>query len=244
MLVAVVVFLALGSWQVSRRQWRNADLAAKNASIDLPPVPLAAVLADPSAHAWRRATASGRYDRMRSIVVGPDVRDDRRGARVFTPLVLEGAAPDAPRLLVDRGWIASGAIGPFRERDPAGGGDEPLHALTGLVFPLAVEAAPVGPPELPTGVAVQTFAQFDPRKPLQAAALQAALPYRLLPVLLQSEGDGSEQPIASLSRPTSPVNHLGYALFWFGLAVGAVATWIALGRERARTLAAATASRA
>jgi len=236
MLVAVALFAALGTWQVSRRQWRNADLAAKNASIDLPPVPLAAALADPGAHSWRRATASGRYDRARSIVVGPDVLGDRRGARVFTPVALEGAAPDAPRLLVDRGWIPSSEIARFGERDPARD-DEPVRALTGLVFPLAVEGAPVGPPDLPLGVAIQTFAQFDPRKPLQVAALQAALPYPLLPVLLQSEGDGSELPVAHLSRPTSPVNHLGYALFWFGLALGAVATWIALARERGRTLA-------
>lgn len=233
MLLAVALFAALGSWQVSRRQWRNADLAAKNASIDRPPVTLAEVLADPAAHAWRRATAAGRYDRARSIVVGPDVLEDRRGARVFTPLVLDGAASEAPRLLVDRGWIPASEIARFEASDPPSD-DEPMRTITGLVFPLAVAEAPVGPKDLPAGVTIQTFAHFDPKKPLQAAALQSALPYPLLPVLLQSEGDGSASPKASLSRPESPVNHTGYALFWFGLAAGAVVTWISLGRERAR----------
>ncbi|HVP31051.1 MAG TPA: SURF1 family protein [Myxococcota bacterium] len=242
MLVAVALFAALGKWQVDRRQWRNADLAAKNAKIDEPPLPLARFLADPSALAWRRVTATGRFDRARSIVIGPDVREDRRGARVFTPLVLEGAAPDAPRLLVDRGWIPSSEIARFGAND-APSGDEPSRTLTGLAFQLAVGGAQPGPADLPAGVTVQTFAQFDPTKPLQAAALQEALPYPLLPVLLQWEGDGSDRlPIGTLSRPVSPVNHLGYALFWFGLAGGAVATWIALGRERARVQARAAGS--
>jgi len=238
MLVTVALFAALGSWQVSRRQWRNADLAAKNASIDLPPVPLADVLADPAGHAWRRATASGRYDRARSIVVGPDVQGDRRGARVFTPLALDGSAPDAPRLLVDRGWIPANEIANFRHEDLPRE-DEPARSITGLVFRLAVQGAAHGPADLPPGITIQTFAHFDPKQPIQAAALLSALPYPLLPVLLQSEGDGSAAPAATLSRPVSPVNHLGYALFWFGLAAGAVATWLGLGRERARTLAAA-----
>lgn len=233
MLLAVALFASLGSWQVSRRQWRNADLAAKNATIGLPPLPLASVLADPMGHAWRRATTSGRYDRTRSIVVGPDVLNDRRGARVLTPFVLDGAAPDAPRLLVDRGWIPANAIARFGAED-APRRDEPVRTITGLVFPLAVEGAAQGPADLLPGVTIQTFAQFDPKSPIQAAALQSAIPYPLLPVLLQSEGDGSASPTASLSRPESPVNHAGYALFWFGLALGAIATWVALGRERAR----------
>ncbi len=225
MLGAVALLCALGTWQVRRLAWRQGVLAEWNARIDAPPLDLAQALA-PGDHAYRRVEVRGRYDHARSVLVLNVSRDGRDGARVITPLLLDAPEGGAQALLVDRGWIPWIRIQDF----PAGvpGDDAPVE-VRGLLFDLELGGAAPGTLDEPR----RRWMRFDPSR--HAAQLQAQLPYRLAPLLIQREDEGSETlPLGGFERPRSPVDHRSYAITWYSMAVVAVGVWIGLGVQRGR----------
>lgn len=228
---AVALFCALGVWQVQRYRWRTADLAEKSARIELAPLALDEALRAPEASAFRRANARGRFELADTILVGPAEHGRELGARVLTPLRLEGAADDAPRLLVDRGFIPREAIDRFL---PPDSGTSDVVEVHGLVLELAV-------PDEQHGSRAERkthFAIWSPDRPKRVASLTSQLPYPLLPVMLQSiEAEPGGLPIGEPARPVSPVDHRAYALTWFSVAVLSLFAWIEYGRRRARELA-------
>lgn len=222
----VLVLCSLGVWQLRRNVWRAEWLAARNARIDLPPAPIAEVLADPQAFQDRRARARGRFVPEESIAA----RDPEGGARLLTPLALAPpAAADAPLLLVDRGLVPGPQLESFLVADASREAGE--VEITGLVFRLALQ--PVEPSSAPERH--RDWQRFDPARPDAVAALQAQLSRPLAPVLLQAEASApGALPLAGITRPTSPVDHVAYALFWFGLALAAIAHWVGFGFHQAR----------
>ncbi|HTF34997.1 MAG TPA: SURF1 family protein [Myxococcota bacterium] len=228
---AVGVLCTLGAWQVRRLHWRQADLAAKNAQIEREPLALADALADPAAHAYRRVIARGSYDRAQSIVVSPVSRGLEEGARVLTPLLIPGPSRAGVAVIVDRGWVPSSQLDAFLAADLAKG---PLPAeVTGLAFLLDVGDAVPGMRDLASRRV--RWAHFDPSRQAQVQALQAQVPYRLAPLLLQAQAEGTtEIPLGGFERPTSPVDHRSYAITWFGMAAVALATWVGLGFKQGR----------
>lgn len=230
-LAAVLAFCLLGAWQVRRHQWRTADLAEKSARIELAPVAIADAERDPDAYAFRRAELRGHFELADTILVGPVERGHELGARVFTPLRAEGAADDAPRVLVDRGWIPQAETASFLP--PESGESEPV-VVHGLALPLALRDAVPGSRE-----ARRTyFPRFSPDRPGLVAKLNAQLPYALAGVMVQSsEPEPRGIPIGEAAQPVSPVDHRGYALTWFAVALLSLGAWVEYGRRRAREIA-------
>jgi surfeit locus 1 family protein len=231
-LVAVTAFFGLGIWQVQRHQWRMADLEEKTARIDQPPITLAEAVRDVDASAFRKAEVRGRFELADTILVGPIEHGNGLGARVFTPLHLDGDPDDAPRVLVARGWIPQAETEKFMP--PAPGTPESVGEvveLRGLVLPLAMRDAVPG-----TRTDRRThFPRFNPDRPALVAKLNAQFPYPLVGVMLQaSEAEPGGVPIAEDARPASPVDHRGYAITWFAVGALSLASWIEYGRRRAR----------
>lgn len=227
---AVLTFCALGTWQVRRHLWRTADLAEKSARIEMPPVALADAIGDPDGKAFRRAEVRGRFELSDTVVVGPVERGHELGARVFTPLRSEGEPDDAPRVLVDRGWIPQTETSGFMS---AQSGDGDVVVVRGIVFPLALRDAVPGSRDLRRTY----FPRFSPDRPSLVAKLSAQLPYALAAVMVQSiEPESGGLPIAEPSRPVSPVDHRGYAILWFTVGALSLSAWIEYGRRRAGEL--------
>jgi surfeit locus 1 family protein len=232
-IVAVLLFSALGTWQLRRHAWRLQWLTERNARIDLSPVPIAEALADPPAFADRRAVARGLFVPSESIVVRGSSRGLERGVEVWTPLRLALAAPaGGDTLLVDRGTVPGQHVEAFLQEELA---KAPVEVeITGLLFRLALQ--PVVP-----GAASEShreWQRFDPLRPDAVAALQAQLSRPLVPLGLQAaEGVAGELPVGGITRPVSPVDHVSYALFWFALAAAAAAHWVGFGVHRAREAA-------
>ncbi len=227
-LVAVLAFCSLGTWQVRRHLWRTADLAEKSARIELPSVEIAEAGKEPDGYAFRRTTIRGRLELSDTILVGPVERGHALGARVFTPLHREGESADAPRVLVDRGWIPQAETPRFM---PTETGEGAVMTVTGLVLPLALrEAVPGSRAQRRTH-----FPRFSPDRPSLVAKLNGQVPYRLAAVMVQSvEPESGGLPIGEPARPVSPVDHRGYALLWFTVGALSVMAWIEYGRRRAR----------
>lgn len=230
---AVLTLAGLGTWQVRRHSWREADLAERRARLSLPPLAFERALADLDAHAGRRAVVHGAYDHAQSVVVLRVRRGAEDGVRLLTPLALA----DGRHVLVDRGWAPyQQAKALVESREPAG----PVE-LTAVVLRMALRAAPPGSAERRQ----VEWLSFDPGRTRHPTALQAQLPYPLEPVLLQRESSDPGYPLGEIAAPASPVDHLQYAAFWYIVALLALGTWIGFGfsqgREAARRAAAGAA---
>jgi surfeit locus 1 family protein len=230
-LCAVAAFASLGFWQVSRLHWRMHDLAEKRARTALAPIPLAEASEDPRANAFRRVIARGRFELADSMIV-PAERGQDLGGRVLTPLRVEGASDDAPRVLVDRGWIPQEAFPQFLPPDadsPQALGD-PIE-VHGLALELATRDAKPGP-----RADRKTYqVRFNPDRPGVIATIAAQIPYPLAPIMVQSaDTEPAGMPIGETAKPASPVDHRAYAITWFSVAGLSLLAWLEYGTRRGR----------
>ncbi|WP_249670859.1 SURF1 family cytochrome oxidase biogenesis protein [Cellulomonas wangleii] len=236
--LAVAVSLTctfLGRWQWNRHVARDAAIAVVEANYAAPPADLADVVADPDAplpeaDAWRSVEVRGRYVpdaavllRNRPVVPGTP------GYHVLVPLVVQDAAPgsfgapvDAGRVLVvDRGWVPTGADGSVDVDVPAPpAGDVTVTVRLRPGEPVSSRSAPDGQ--------VQAIA---PTQVLAAAGVDGE-PYAAYGGLVR-EDPAADEPLGALAAPsTDPGSHLSYAFQWWVFALGGlVAFSVAARRE-------------
>lgn len=249
-LAAMAVMARLGVWQLDRREQRlarNADMVAK---LEAPPLSMnEAALApqwplSPDRDAIRntQATASGQFDFDQQVVLVQQNYQDMPGVHLVTPLVLDGGAK---AILVDRGWIPVEQLSAAQEAE--------FDTETG---PVAISGA-LQPSQILFGRAAEKAEQQAGPSAAKAEwyridieALQAQMPYELLPVyLLQAPGSEGNAALPYRIQPEADLSegpHLGYAAQWFAFALTAGIVYVALVRSRqkkARTAntAAATA---
>jgi cytochrome oxidase assembly protein ShyY1 len=204
-LCVVAILAVLGA--AIETDWRGEF--ATTAWVLEPALTLDDVVADPERFAGRRVVARGRYDLERTVMVLGAWFDDRRGARVYTPLRIAEGGDDLV-LLVDRGWIPEGEVDSFAGRDTA---DEERE-IYGFVRPEHFGSAPRNAPETPS----------RRRRWLRPAALQRELPYPLLPMILEREaGSGVELPLAPVSAGPSSARSIPVGLWGVALAAAVAA---------------------
>ena len=218
--VALVMLLALGTWQVQRMGWKADLLAQAEARAAEAPRPFIEVFHEEPVD-FRRAIvecpglATAPYVELQSI------QDGQAGVRLISLC-------QPPRFnfyyLVDRGFVA--------DTISARPAVEPSDDLVRLEVEMRVPpgTSPFTPP--PDG------SRFYGRDRLaMARVLGAELPVDL-PVLFAVT---SSNPDWSALQPSAPPaaysnNHLGYALTWYGLALALVGFYIALLRRRNRSV--------
>ncbi|WP_433828792.1 SURF1 family cytochrome oxidase biogenesis protein [Actinoplanes sp. CA-015351] len=116
--VAAVVMVMLGNWQLRRYHERTDINDRIDSANSVQAVPLTSILTAPTAAgtpgaapgkalAWTKVTLTGRYDasyeiQARGRTVGSEV-----GFEIVTPLMLD----DGTAVLVDRGWVPAGDTG-------------------------------------------------------------------------------------------------------------------------------------
>ena len=199
----------LGVWQVSRLHQRRAVNAAILRARTEPPISLDAPGARDSASlAYRRVTATGRYDRGRELVLRGQAYMGTPGVYVVTPLRLQESDT---ALLVLRGFVpAADAV-----RADLRALDEPAElSVTGLAEPIGSGG---GQPLVVEGSS--TWARLD------LPALRGTLPYPVLPVsLLQTPDSALPRYPRRLDAPeVDDGPHLNYAVQWFLFAVMGIA---------------------
>ncbi|MFD0787665.1 SURF1 family protein, partial [Micromonospora azadirachtae] len=112
-LVAAVVMVFLGNWQLDRYRGRTEINERIDAGQRMTPAPLGEALPAPTGgpgtagpapaeeKVYTRVTVTGRYDTTNTVLVRGRTVDSRVGFEVLTPLVLS----DGSAVLIDRGWI-------------------------------------------------------------------------------------------------------------------------------------------
>jgi len=98
---AVLVLLALGSWQLDRLQSKRAVIAEMETNLAKPPLRLPVSIADPNGFMFRRVFVTGRFLHDREMHLSVRVRHGRPGVEVVTPLRRE----DGSVIMVNRGWV-------------------------------------------------------------------------------------------------------------------------------------------
>jgi surfeit locus 1 family protein len=212
--VGIVILLGLGVWQVQRLQWKTALLARIAALQSAPSEPLDVVL--------HRIRDGGEVDFVRVQTTCPSLQqtpvlhlyailDGVMGDRAITACPI--ASGSYRSLLVDRGFVPADLVGKIAPGPPTPG--PVIGVLRKTEKPNWLSP--------PNSVLKNDWHTRD--IPAMAKALSAPAP---APVILMLERPG---PTGFGPRPAAiptdiPNNHLGYALTWFGLAIGLAVSYI------------------
>ena len=215
---AVLLFVALGNWQLGRaaeKRALNEEFTRAGPALPLPP----ASVAIPR---YQRVRANGSYDSDHQFLLDNMGEAGRAGMHVLTPLVLS----NGNAVLVDRGWLPFGAS---RDQLPDVAVTAAQRSVTGRLDDLprpGIELA------APVGSGWPRLASYPHMQELAAALGRELHPQLILLDPRQPDGFVRNWQL----RGTTPVRHLSYAIQWFAFAATAVGIWFALGLRREASL--------
>ncbi len=214
-LLGMAVLVRLGLWQLDRLEQRRAHNAQIVEQLALPPIPLnsESLPADLVGLKNRQALARGEYDFSQQVALTQQNWMDTPGFHLITPLIIEGGARSGDghptAVLVDRGWLPAAEleVANWSKYDVAG----PVAVLGYIQLSQALKGA---------GNVGQTSRELQREwYRVDVAAIEAQMPYELLPVFLQqappADGDGGLPYRSELDSDLSEGNHLSYAIQWF-----------------------------
>ncbi len=208
----------LGFWQLDRLAQRRASNAELVQQLALPPLSLAgdalpAELVDGgdlTALKNRAASARGTYDFSHQVVLKLQNWQGQPGVHLITPLLIEGSSRAVLAVLVDRGWVPYAEAAPDSQRQFDEPGPVTVTGRFQLSQPLPAAATQPGSPQA-------EWYRLD------IAALQAQVPYPLLPVYIQqSPPPGGNVKLPYRVEPVYDLSdgpHLSYAIQWYSFAV-------------------------
>ena len=238
-LVALAVLIALGTWQLSRKVWKEALIRRIDAALAGPPIE-----AQP---AWSRGeyagigeieytkvALTGRFDHSRERHVfsaGPRGAPGGIGYFVLTPFQPAGKSPTGlvnHSILVNRGFV------PDRAKDPDRRPEAQFAASTTIV-------ALVRHPEMRqwfdnVNDAVRNLWYL--RNPKELLGFHESSDFHTtfyLDLLSPTPPGGLPLPLAG--KPDIPNRHLEYALTWYGLGLTLIGVYFAFARGRLRDFA-------
>ena len=206
-LIAFVLLIALGVWQIERRAWKLALIDRVEQRVHAPAQPIPSPAAWPAVSAtndeYRHVSLSGRFLHDSETLVQA-VTEEGPGYWVLTPL----ARDDGTLVLINRGFVPSERrdASTRREGNPAG-----RVEITGLLR----ITEPKG------GFLRTNVPQHNRWYSRDVAAIAAARGLREVAPFFVDADAGSQiagGPIGGLTVIRFPNNHLIYALTWFALA--------------------------
>jgi len=221
-LTALAILVGLGTWQLQRKDWKEALVASLTQRLAAPPVAL------PPCRDWAQLgpddeflrvslTATFEHDKEALVfTAGSSMRDDGGGPGywVFTPARLA----DGTIVIVDRGFVPEGQQDAARRAEGQIAG--PIAMVGTLRFP--EERGLFTPTADP---ARNIWFSRDSRAIAATKGIDAAPFY----VELESPPAPGGLPHVARLTPNLPNNHLQYAITWFGLAAvfaGAYVVWL------------------
>ncbi len=208
-LVAALVAVRLGFWQLDRLAGKRAANAALRAGLEAPVLETWGRLPAHATAGGRRVRLRGRYDPGHHVLLRGRAREGAPGVVLVTPFLLEAESLAVP---VERGWLPAedGASAP-----PDG---LPPDTATSVTVLLAGYPRPI------PGGALRELGRGEPRvwsaARLERDSLASRLPYRLAAVVARALPGAGEprSPRRDPPRPEPEGAHLGYAIQWFAIA--------------------------
>lgn len=231
-LSALAILIALGTWQMQRRDWKFGIIDRIERRVHAEPISLReaeAIWRETGDVEYLRVRVSGRFDHgQERHFYGID--EGKPGWRILTPLV----TPGGETVLVDRGFV------PEPRKSP---GTRAEGQLAGAVTLTGLARAP--------GERGWFVPDNDPARniwfwrdlPGLAATLPGELTARLTPFILEAEAGAvpGGWPKGGMTRLAIPNRHLEYALTWYGLALTLIGVFLFYLRSRSRSAVAPAA---
>ncbi len=219
---ALLVLLALGTWQVERLSWKERLIAERQAAVAAPPTGLPASLAAAQGLEYHHVRVTGTFLNDRELYLGATSEEGRPGYQVITPLRLA----DGGIVLVNRGFVPQDRRAPESRAAGELGGEV---TVTGLL-----RLPPEGKPHwfLPANSAERNYWIYVDIPAMAAAQhLDRVLPFYIDADTTPNPGG---LPQGGQTRLALPNDHLQYAVTWYALAVALVVIYIVFIRRRAR----------
>jgi surfeit locus 1 family protein len=225
--LALLILLALGTWQVQRLHWKEGLIQTIDARTHSSPRPLADV--------EREFASTGDVDYIPVTVSGTFLHSGERhfystwqgeaGFNVYTPLALD----DGRYILINRGFV------PYDVKDAA---KRPSGQVTGRVTVSGLARNPLpGKPSimLPDNDVARNIFYWKDR---DAMAASAGLPAgaKLVPIFIDADNTPNPGglPVGGVTIIDLPNSHLQYAMTWYGLAAALAAVLILRLRRPAK----------
>jgi surfeit locus 1 family protein len=230
-LAGLAVLIGLGTWQMSRKAWKEGLLAQIAARVKVEPMPLSEALRqwhDTGNVEYLHVRMAGRFlhERERHVFAV----DDRLGPGfyVYTPLV----TPERQLVLVNRGFVPAPLEDATRRSAGQVAGEV---ALAGL----ARRSTPRGS-FVPASEPARNMFYWPDYSGMLASAGEAGRE-ELTPVPFFVDADAEPAnpggfPRGGVTRLVLPNRHLEYALTWYGLALTLIGVFAAFARGRLRSL--------
>lgn len=219
-LLAFILLIGLGTWQVQRLFWKERLIAERHAAVTAPPIALPRSLTEAEGLEYRHVAATGTFLNDKEFFLGATDDIGHPGYHVITPLHLA----DGAVVLFDRGFIPEDRKSPARR---AAGELTGEVTVTGLL-----RLAPAAKPHwfLPdNSVARNYWIWVDISAMAEAGHLDRVLPFYMDADATPNPGG---LPIGGQTRLELPNNHLQYAITWYALAVALVVIYILFVRRR------------
>lgn len=227
-LVALLILVNLGRWQLRRHYEVTARKAHIEAQLKAPPLHASELGEDPEFLVWRLAEVEGHYLDVPPAFITARFEFGEPGYDVVQPLQIDGG----PLVLVNRGFLPSEGLAAHLEATRPNG----KVTVRGLVRP--VDGDPSAKPIPPRGEHPERW-----RYPNYAAMARGwgIEPHLAIvagdPVTHPDQKTRSPLPITGfVARPRSRP-HLEYAGTWFLIAGALVVLWGYAGVRRAERLA-------
>jgi surfeit locus 1 family protein len=217
----LALLLALGTWQLTRADEKEAILAVYRERSQAPAAPLPTQWADSEQLRFRHVELTASFVPHRQFLLDNQIRDGRVGFQVLTPARVAGRDE---LVLVDRGWI------------PQQGGRDALPDLDVSAEPRRISGViyvPFGQGLRLGGMdegqlAWPRLIQYVDFEQLEKRLMQSIAPFTVRLDPTYPDGYLREWPVIAVS----PERHLAYAIQWFGLAVVLVVGFIAVNLKR------------
>ena len=217
-LSGVVLFVALGLWQLDRAGYKQAIVDRFEARLGAEYQSFTRV-SDWGLVEYRRVILRGRYENQQTLLLDNQLSRGRAGYHVLTPFVLE----TGEFILVNRGWVAVGAS---RQTLPVIELPAQANDVKGVVVNPHQAGFRMGDIRL-----TENWPQVIPF--IDIGSLQSGFDNRLLPVIvwLAAEQDGyyerDWQPVW-----LAPEKSEAYAVQWFSFAIIALVLYFILNLRK------------
>jgi surfeit locus 1 family protein len=222
---ALLLLLALGSWQIQRLHWKEGLIAQRQAAISAAPTAAPSTLEEARGMEFRHVTDEGVFLHDREIFLGATSEAGRQGYQILTPLL----EPGGRFVFVNRGFI------PAELKDPA---KRAAGQIAGTVRVQGLlRLPPAGRPAwfLPDNRPDLNY-WFWVDLPAMSAAAKLD-PDRVAPFYIDADASPNPGgwPKGGITRLALPNDHLQYAITWFSLAVALMVIYFLFHRRNPGT---------
>lgn len=210
---ALIVLIALGTWQVQRMMWKNGIIEAVNTRIAMPAIDMPVAVDNIDNMQYRKVKVKGEFMHNKEVhlFVGPRERGGDAGYNIVTPVKLTNGA----YVLVDRGWV------PAEKKEAA---KRPETLVKGVVeFDGMVHKGEVKKSLVPDNdITKNLWFWID----VPSIETYAGIKLQNLYVRALHKAGDKSLPIAGQDKIRYANDHLKYAITWYGLAIALVVIYV------------------